>query len=43
MKDGNPAATTEPGTHPGTAADAVRNAAGQAAPRTTADVPGTAH
>ncbi|MER5410359.1 Sec-independent protein translocase subunit TatA [Streptomyces sp. NPDC002769] len=43
MKDGNPAATTEAGTHPGTTGDALRNTAVQAAPRTTSDVPGTAH
>ncbi|MET8410346.1 Sec-independent protein translocase subunit TatA [Streptomyces sp. NPDC005195] len=42
MKDENPAATTEPGTHGGTTVDALRDTAGQDAPRTTADVPGTA-
>ncbi|MFG2480325.1 Sec-independent protein translocase subunit TatA [Streptomyces fagopyri] len=43
MKNENPAATTEPGLQRGTAADALRNATGQAAPRATADAPGTTH
>lgn len=43
MKNENPAATTEPGTHRVTAADALRDTTGQAAPRVTADAPGATH